>query len=43
MLLRRAQTPIDPFRIWFQSKGLGKAVLNLGWADRMYTVSLTAP
>jgi len=43
MLLRRVQTPIDPFRIWFQAKGRGKAVLNLGWADRVYSVSLTAP
>jgi len=43
MVLRRSHSPIDPFRIWFQARGRGEAVLNLGWADRVYSLSLTAP
>ncbi len=38
-----SQRPIDPFRIWFQARGSRRAVLNLGWADRVYSVDLTVP
>jgi len=36
MKQERPAAPIDPFRIWFEPEG-GAAVLNIGWADRVYT------
>jgi hypothetical protein len=41
----KGETPrasIDPFTIWFESRGARTADLKLGWADRVFTVSITA-
>jgi hypothetical protein len=37
----KGSAPVDPFRIWFQ-KGQSGMQLCLGWADRTYSVPLSA-
>lgn len=37
----KGSAPVDPFRIWFQ-KGRSGTQLCLGWADRTYSVPLSA-
>jgi hypothetical protein len=36
-------TPVDPFRIWFESSGRNSVLLKLGWADRVYAVRIRVP
>jgi hypothetical protein len=43
MKMDRLRRSVDPFRIWFQSKGPSRVTLNLGWADRIYSVDLAIP
>jgi len=43
MSLTRVARPIDPFRIWFEARGKRKAVLRLGWADRVFSADITLP
>jgi hypothetical protein len=42
MKMEKAGQSIDPFRIWFESKGNNSVLLRLGWDDRMYSVEVTA-
>jgi hypothetical protein len=37
-----AAAPIDPFRIWFESRDGKSAVLRLGWADKAFSVIVAA-
>ncbi|HUI11525.1 MAG TPA: DUF2911 domain-containing protein [Bacteroidota bacterium] len=37
----RPAAAIDPFRIWFSGDGDG-ALLNIGWADRLFTAHVSA-
>lgn len=43
MRFNRSQRFIDPFRIWFEPRGTRKAVLRIGWADRIYSVDIAVP
>jgi hypothetical protein len=43
MKVEKPPRPIDPFRIWLQAKGARRAVLNIGWADRLYAVDIAVP
>jgi len=36
-----AASPIDPFRIWFEPTTGTSVSLHLGWADRIYSISVT--
>lgn len=38
MQTQKSDKPVDPFKIWFDSGSNGGATLNLGWADRIYSV-----
>ncbi|MEW6509947.1 MAG: DUF2911 domain-containing protein [Bacteroidota bacterium] len=35
-----ASTPVDPFRIWFEPAGSGRATLKLGWSGRIFSAQL---
>jgi hypothetical protein len=35
------KTPIDPFRIWFDPATGNSSVLRLGWADRVYSTTVS--
>lgn len=41
MQMKKSDKTIDPFKIWFDKGPDGGATLNLGWADRVYTVPVT--
>ena len=40
MKMETTRNNVDPFRIWFEPAGSSSATLNLGWADRVFTVSV---
>ena len=42
MKMEKTVRPIDPFKIWFDPGMNGRAVLKLGWADRVYSVPVAA-
>jgi hypothetical protein len=33
--------PIDPFRLWFEPSGGNSATLRIGWADRVYSATIS--
>ncbi len=37
------RTPVDPFRIWFESSGRNSVLLKLGWADRVHAIRIQVP
>jgi hypothetical protein len=37
-----ASTIIDPFRMWFEEEAGGTQRFNIGWADRLYSVTMKA-
>lgn len=38
--MEKADKPIERFKIWFEEKGNEGALLKLGWADRVYSVTI---
>ena len=42
MSREKASSSIDPLRIWFEPAGKSSAKLHIGWADRIYTATVTA-
>ena len=42
MKLEKASSNIDPFRMWFEQGAQGSVLLKIGWADRAFSVRVTA-
>jgi hypothetical protein len=42
MTMQQGSENIDPFRIWFEPQDARSVLLKIGWADRTYTLRLTA-
>jgi len=42
MAREKAPSSLDPFRIWFEPAGKSSARLRIGWADRIYSATVTA-